>query len=322
MSSEENKPSRQDQAAAWFAAERAGAMLVEQRSEFDAWRSDPRNQAALDVMYELWDDLAVLKGAKTAKAAPPAPAKRRYLAPALVAASLIVATIVATGWLLTPPGTTLQTAAGEQKTQSMPDGSLIAVNVASAVSYTVRDNERAVTLSDGEAAFFVTPDAKKPFVVRAGDFEVRAIGTTFNVRQRDGQIQVSVSEGKVEICRAGGHGAEAVLATLTAGQKLNFSAGFSEASFKAAPLSIPPDQVSEWRMRIVTYENAPVREVIEDFNRYFDRKLIAEDAEILSRQVTIRLRVDDRERALETLASLLDVRITRSEKGDLLEQAL
>jgi transmembrane sensor len=227
-------------------------------------------------------------------------------------------TIIAASWLLRPPETTLQTAAGEQKTQSMPDGSLIAVNVASAVSYTVRDNERAVTLSKGEAAFFVTPDAKKPFVVRAGDYEVRAVGTTFNVRQRDGHIQVSVSEGKVEVCRATGQGADAVLATLTAGQKLDFAAEFSEASFKAAPLPIPPDQVSEWRMRIVTYENAPVRDLIEDFNRYFDKKLMAEDDEILSRQVTIRLRVDDRERALETLASLLDVRIERTERGELL----
>ena len=176
-----------------------------------------------------------------------------------------------------------------------------------------------MTLADGEAAFSVTPDATKPFVVRAGDFEVRAVGTTFNVRKRGGIIQVSVSEGKVEICRTGGD-STAVLATLSAGQKLDFPAGFAVSSFDSAPLAIPPDQVSEWRMRIVTYENAPVRDVIEDFNRYFDRKLFAADSEILAQQVTIRLRVDDRERALETLAGLLDARVTRTEKGDRLDK--
>jgi transmembrane sensor len=296
-------------------------MLVEQRAEFDAWRADPRNQAALDAMYELWEDLAVLKGA--APSAPPAlaPAStgRRYLVPIIAAAaSLLFAVVVGAGWLLTPRGTTLQTAAGEQKTQSMPDGSLIAVNVASALSYRIRDNERAVTLTEGEAAFSVTPDAERPFVVRAGDFEVRAVGTAFNVKQRDGMIEVSVSEGTVQICKATGARESEVLATLVAGQRLDFPAGFSEPSFASAPAQIQADQVSEWRMRIVSYENTPVRDVIEDFNRYFERKLFAEDAEILSRQVTIRLRVDDRERAIETLAGLLGVRVERSEKGEIL----
>ena len=60
--------------------------------------------------------------------------------------------------------------------------------------------------------------------------------------------------------------------------------------------------------------------MIEDFNRYFERKLLSDDAKILSQQVTIRLRVDDRERALETLAGLLDVQIERTEKSDLLRK--
>jgi len=318
MSSEGSKPTRQDQAAAWFAAERAGAMLVEQRAEFDAWRSDPRNQAALDVMYELWDDLAVLKGASAPEAAPKPVARQRFLAPLLALASAGIVAAVVGALLMQTPEKTLQTVAGEQKTQSMPDGSLIAVNVATAVSYKVHEGERSVTLSEGEAAFSVAPDASAPFVVRAGDFEVRAVGTAFNIKQRDGVIQVSVSEGKVTICRADSQSGSDVLATLAAGQRLEFASAFSPDSFKAAPVSVPPEQVAEWRMRIVTYENAPVRAVIEDFNRYFDRKLLAEDPELLSRQVTIRLKVDDRERALALLAALLDARVDHTNTGDIL----
>lgn len=312
MSSDGTKLSRQDQAANWFAAERAGVMLVEQRAEFETWKADPRNMAALDAMRELWDDLAVLKGRD------PTPAKRpksRFLPVAAAVTVLVIGGLTAGSALFFQADTPIVTAEGQQKTQSMPDGSVIVVNVASAVSYNFTDTERRVTLSDGEAAFFVKPDPDKPFVVRVGDLEVRAVGTSFNVRQRDGVLQVSVSEGQVQLCRVTGAG-EAVIANLSAGQLLQIPASMPAAAVTPAPASIPPSQVSEWRMRVVTYEDATVREVVEDFNRYFERKLIVSQPELLDRRVTVRLQVENREGAIETLAALLDVRVIRSKEGD------
>lgn len=312
MSSDATKLSRQDQAANWFAAERAGVMLVEQRAEFEAWKADPRNMAALDAMRELWDDLAVLKGKD------PALAKRplsRFLPLAAAMVVLVIVGLAAVNLTLIRSDTPIVTAEGQQKTQSMPDGSVIAVNVASAVSYNFTDTERRVTLTDGEAAFFVKPDPDKPFVVRVGDLEVRAVGTSFNVRQRDGVLQVSVSEGQVQLCRMTG-AVESVIANLSAGQVLQIPASMPAAAVTPAPASIPPSQVSEWRMRVVTYEDATVRLVVEDFNRYFERKLLVSQPDLLDRRVTVRLQVENRERAIETLAALLDVHAIRSKDVD------
>lgn len=318
LSSDGKKPSRQDQAAAWFAAERAGVMLVEQRQEFDAWRADPRNQAALDAMRELWDDLAILKGTPL-KESKPAPRPSRVGPPRFaVAAALMLAVVaVAAGaWFMWPNETAIQTIAGEQKTRTLPDGSVIAVNVVSDVAYAITTHSRTVRVQEGEASFNVRPDATRPFVVRTGDFEVRAVGTAFNVRQRDGVIEVAVSEGSVKICRAGD--AETILATLGAGEKLEFPAQFSGSAFGQKLLQVPPAQVSEWRMRVVTYEDASVREVIDDFNRYFEQALRVEQPDLLKRRVTVRLQVDDRDQAIATLASLLDVRVRRTAQGDVL----
>lgn len=316
MASDPKKPSRQDQAAAWFAAERAGVMLVEQRAAFEAWKSDPRNQAALDAMRELWDDLAILKGSGPE---PKRAIKRRKLpaAAAVAVAVLLVAGITSTS-LLAGRETAIRTVAGQQTIQSMPDGSVIAVNVVSNLTYTITDRERRVTIEDGEASFSVKPDSTKPFVVRAGEFEIRAVGTAFNVRQRDGQLQVAVREGKVEICRSGAEGADIVLANLVAGQFLEIPATLPATAVIPAPVSVPTEQVSEWRMRIVTYENATVREVVEDFNRYFERKLLVREGDLLERRVTIRLQVEDRERAIETLAALLDAQVIANSGQDVL----
>lgn len=308
------KPSRQEQAAAWFAAQRAGAMLIEQREEFDLWRADPRNQAALDRMHELWGELAVLKlsGPAPRKALP-------FPRRAIAAAALLVAVIGGTvGWFALPRDPVIETIAGEQKSQSLPDGSLVTVNVASELSYAIRDDTRVVKMSDGEAAFAVKADPQRPFVVQAGDFELRAVGTAFNVRRRDGLIEVAVSEGKVQICSASGSDAGAVLATLSAGQLIRFPDIHTSGQFAVVPTTIPAEQVSEWRMRVVTYENATVREVINDFNRYFENKRLIAKGNLLERRVTIRLQVENRESAIETLAALLGVRVARVAEGEVL----
>lgn len=308
------KPSRQEQAAAWFAAQRAGAMLVEQREAFDLWRTDPRNQAALDRMHELWGELAVLKlsGPAPRKASP-------FPRRAIAAAALLVAVIGGTlGWLALPRDPIIETVAGQQKSQSLPDGSLVAVNVASELSYSIRDDARVVKMGDGEAAFAVKADPQKPFVVQAGDFEVRAVGTAFNVRRRDGLIEVAVSEGKVQICSGSGPDAGAVLATLSAGQLVRFPDAYTPGQFAVVPATVPTEQISEWRMRVVTYENATVREVIEDFNRYFENQRLIAKGNLLQRRVTIRLQVEDRESAIETLAALLGVGVARSPEGEVL----
>ena len=288
-------------------------MLAEDRAAFDAWHADPRNQAALNAMHELWGELAILKDAKSVRKTV-RPRNLRTMA----AAALLLASAGAAGiaWAAVGRDTTIHTLAGEQQTRALPDGSIIAVNVASLVSYRLSEGRRLVKLGDGEAAFSVKADPQRPFVVRTGGYDVRASGTAFNVRQRNGSIEVSVSQGSVEICSAMDGNR---LAILSAGQFLRLPAAPSKGSEGSmTPTAIPAAQISEWRMRVVTYEDAPVREVVADFNRYFDRKLRVDETSLADQRVTVRLQVDDRDRAIETLANLLNVHVQKTARGEML----
>jgi transmembrane sensor len=222
-------------------------------------------------------------------------------------------------WVALAGDETIRTADGQQKTQSLSDGSLIAVNVASQVSYDIGRERRHVKLASGEAAFKVEPDASRPFAVRTDDYEIRATGTAFNVRLREGVLEVAVGEGSVQICSLKGARSQEILASLSAGQTIRLPAEYPAsgiADFSKG--SITPEQVSEWRMRVVSYQSARVRDVIADFNRYFEDKLIVEDEALLERKVTIRVQVEDRERAIALLADLLGVRVRHTERGDML----
>ncbi len=97
---------------------------------------------------------------------------------------------------------TYTTARGQRLSLRLSDGTLVVLAPASALrlpsDYGVRD--RALELI-GEAAFTVTHDDHRPFVVRAGDLIAKDLGTEFVVRAYPEQVhaEVIVREGIVGI---------------------------------------------------------------------------------------------------------------------------
>lgn len=313
---------RREEAAAWFAALRRGAITAEERQAFDAWRADPVNQAALHHMHELWGETAALKSLgnnirrSEPKAARP---RRRQRAMAAAVACLLVAG--AGGLALWRGGDQrIETEVGEQRTATLPDGSVMAVNVATQVAYEITPERRAIALRDGEAAFFVRKDPERSFTVRAGDYEVRAVGTAFNVRWRDGRLNVAVSEGVVAITPLAGPRAGQEIGRLAAGRQIDLPPAKATAAVAAPPAIrlAAVDDIAAWRMRIVHYEDAAVADIVEDVNRFFEHPIAIADPALAGQRLTIRLQVSDRERTLATLGSLLGARVERGDGRDAL----
>lgn len=292
---------RREAAAAWFAAQRRTLMSVDEKTAFDEWRADPENLAALNAMHELWGEMAALKDVRPALRVSRPPWRRH-------AGALAGAAIIAGGPLtlmaMQPMAfaQTASTSIGEQRSQPLPDGSVVNLNVVSRIDYRMSADRRRVRLRDGQALFVVRKDAGRPFVVQAGDYEIRAVGTAFDVRLRDGSTQVSVQEGVVLVTALNGPMAGRVVARLKAGQKLDLAAGQAAPS---APEPVAVQRVAEWRLRTVSYEDASVSEVVADLNRFFIRPITIDDPELARRRVTIRLQLEDRDATLRTLEALL-----------------
>ena len=86
---------------------------------------------------------------------------------------------------------------------TLPDGSVITLNKEAELTYpsSFKNNTRSVTLR-GEAFFDVKPDPEKPFIVKVNDVTIRVLGTSFNVRSVNGNTEVIVETGRVEVTRA------------------------------------------------------------------------------------------------------------------------
>jgi transmembrane sensor len=88
------------------------------------------------------------------------------------------------------------------RTQTLPDGSVITLNAHSFIVYPRRftGKFRPVSLQ-GEAFFKVTPDKAKPFIIKVNDVTVRVVGTSFNIKSRNGKTEVIVETGIVKVSK-------------------------------------------------------------------------------------------------------------------------
>jgi len=159
--------------------------------------------------------------------------------------------------------------------QLLADGSHLELNGDARVRVEFSPAVRRVTILRGEAHFEVAHDSARPFVVVAGGVSVRAVGTAFAVRMSAGDVNVLVTDGRVAVDRATAD----PVATPT--QPLAFVA--EGAGVAVAPANLGPDapapvvvlvplpELAErlaWRVPRLEFNDAPLREAIELFNRH------------------------------------------------------
>ena len=302
----------EQEAARWFAAQRRGPMSLDERQAFDAWRADPLHQAALNRMHEVWGEVSTVGEMGVALRRRKARSHR-----AAIAAVLVLGLAVSLGggvwWKFDQQST--RTGIGEQSSQELADGSIVALNVVTRARYDINARERVVHLSEGEAAFVVRKDPERPFLVRTGGYEVRAVGTAFNVRNRDQSLDVAVKEGVVEVRRLSGDEKPMLL---RAGQRLYVKDAGASARTAYKVSAISTNAVDEWRQRVLTYEDAPISQVVQDVNRFYDRPLTIDPA-LGRRHVTLRLVIDDRADTVKRLAALLGAEVHNMGREDALK---
>ena len=94
------------------------------------------------------------------------------------------------------------TSYGEHKEVVLPDGTVLTLNSCSRVRYPNQfvDNERRVEL-EGEGFFQVSRNEKQPFIINTRFFDVRVLGTCFNVKayETDSRYETTLVSGCVRV---------------------------------------------------------------------------------------------------------------------------
>lgn len=156
---------------------------------------------------------------------------------------------------------TLITPKGKRSSMILPDGSKIWLNSGSQLEFSSDlSRERKIAVR-GEAFVEAAHDPLRPFVVNAADMTVRVYGTKFNVYAYDDDPEKSVLlvEGEVEVTHAG----------KSQVMKPNglYSLHGATAEYKTVANA---DDYYSWTRGILSFENAPVSQILEKVGRYYN----------------------------------------------------
>lgn len=234
----------------------------------------------------------------------PSPAPRRTwrLASGMVALAVLALTTVLLVPELSPFAPRYAAGRGEQRQVTLADGSRMLVNTDSEVRVRFDQGKRGLELVRGEAFFEVKKDPTRPFVVRAGDAEVRAIGTKFSVRRDADDTEVTVTEGRVQVVRPTG-GAAPQTIDLVPGNHVRLAA--AEAPIQVA--LVDANRATAWTSGNVEFDEETLAEVIRDVNRYTTKQFVLEDASLNEIRVSGRFRVGDAESVKLALRDRFDI---------------
>lgn len=319
-------------AATWFARRREG-LSHRGEIEFADWLDrDPRHRASYEAVTRAWE----LSGqtashpsicALRSEALMMRPKRSRAL-PAL-AASVALTIGAITAVQLAPQSRDggsptqiaaeasqirlLQTALGERSSVTLEDGSMVTLNTETRVRVDYTPDQRALTLLAGQALFQVAKDASRPFVVTAGDRQVVALGTKFEVRLDKSQVQVALIEGKVNVrdLPTKGQTSERVApvraATLEPGEQLVALAG---GPTRIATVDV--ERLTSWQDGRVRFDDTPLVEAVAEMNRYSRTKIVITDPTISNIRVSGAFRTGQPNNFATAVSDLFPVEIDRS----------
>lgn len=172
------------------------------------------------------------------------------------------------------------TAIGGHETLKLTDGSTIELTTDTAIRVAV-GQARHVWLDRGEAYFQVVHDPARPFVLQIGDQRVVDLGTEFSARRNGDLVKVAVVEGSV-LVESTASDLRYVPVTLTAGQAATAT---PRSIRRETPTVKAIEQQLSWRRDLLVFDDTPLAEVAERFNRYNGKKLVIADESIAKLKV-------------------------------------
>jgi len=327
MSKNESDPAKDrridGEAAEWVSRKFRGFSSSEQDEFFEWLAKDPAHSEAYVNHQDLWNRMDTLAEWMPEHSEKPhrdllkdrhTVYRRVWLAG--IAASIVLGLFL---WMRPQSGPEIMpqqnyVANGYEK-HVLADGSVVEMNGGAAMVVKLTPEERRVELVASEALFTVAKDIERPFIVSARGIEVKAVGTAFNVRVSDDEVEVLVTEGRVQLnanpdlflSPDAAAESQSIVSDLAAGQS---STVFLERENSEAIVEEPGEQeIFErlaWKYRL-EFDSIPLFEAVDEINRRSEVQLEIVDNDIRRLPIVATLRVDNIDYCVELLEITLGI---------------
>jgi transmembrane sensor len=286
------------QAAAWLAETHAEPRNADVDARLRAWLAESEDHRhAFDRLTRAWEQA----GAIRLRARDPVTGVRtrpRFVPWSAAAAMLILAAGIAFYYSRIDA---LATGIGQQRVQLLPDGTRVELNTDTRIEVHYDAQARRVRLIHGEAWFEVSKHPTWPFLVSADDHVIRALGTSFIVRQDKDDLSVTLVEGQVSVAPTAQSGPQDAQ-LLTPGQRLVISPHDSTVDRPDLP------RITAWRHGRVQFDATPLAEAAAEMNRYNKTRVVLADADLARLRIGGVFRAGDSDEFVRVVSTAFGLR--------------
>lgn len=195
---------------------------------------------------------------------------------------------------------TIQTQITEQKEVFLPNGTEVNLDVVSSIVYNKKSWAQLRTVKlKGQAYFNVTKGA--PFIVHAGNTEIKVLGTKFNINHTDELLQISCYEGKVMVT----HNQQEEV--LTKGKEFILHKDVPLIQFHN--LDTP-----DWKRGYLRYNQTMLSQIIIDLEKHYSVKFQLPIAKA-TLKFTGKLPTHNLDLALKNLFTTMELEYNQTESG-------
>lgn len=336
----------------WISIIKTGSMTPVDQAQLQNWLAEnPCHKEEFDLMNNIWDCADVLENDPLVRRETAATHKQPYwgslkrwsgrfgsghsLMTRLAFTSMMVLLATVLWWAAHQKDrpALYRTPIGQQLTVALVDGSTAYLDTDTKMTTLFTETSREIELISGKALFYVVHEKRRPFIVKAGDIIVRAVGTEFNVyRENSDRISVTVTQGSVRIIRAGDR------------QDLHrqvWSAESDAPAFHGKSASdLPPDVIvsgkevvidetkgayeikdiavknnNSWRWGKLLFNDVPLSQAVHEMNRYLTEKIVIVDDRIKDMPVSMTFSIRDRKYFVKTLEKALALESEKTSQG-------
>jgi ferric-dicitrate binding protein FerR (iron transport regulator) len=211
-------------------------------------------------------------------------AKERTLLPVWFKAAAAVALLVTASVALWQWNATdmlhVSTLAGTQKV-ILSDGSIIWLKENSSLSYPEKFNGDTRNISfTGEALFEIAKDKDHPFIIQSGTLTTTVLGTSFNIKTTQQDIEVTVLTGRVALAS---EGKETLV--VTANEKALYRQEARQLA-KVLPQPAETTRLTEGTEYNMVFKDARMSEIVRRIENKFNVNVMLSDAGMNNCQVT------------------------------------
>lgn len=198
---------------------------------------------------------------------------------------------------------------GQRLTFILPDSSTVILNSGSEIKYSSDFGKQRAIWLKGEAFFKVTKNINSPFIVHTNDFNVKVLGTEFNVNSNTINQTISLAKGKVNVLLK--ESKDEI--NLAPNEELVWNAK-TKAVIKR---NFDVVKILAWKDNILLLDDIKIKDALPIINQFYGVNFVIKDCAIANQHIKGAFKNQTLDEFITSLEFISDVSISKNGQNNI-----